>query len=53
MTALTHDCRERQAIHDELDRQIQEYLNRGGDIEKLPFGQLTGLAPHFDNEGKK
>lgn len=47
---VSHDCREREQLHQELDKQIQEYLSRGGEIEKLPFGQLTGLAPHKQDQ---
>lgn len=44
---IGHDVQHRQAVHDELQRQIAEFQAKGGEIEKLGTTPIKLAGPNL------
>lgn len=44
------EVREKQPLHDEIERHIAEFLAKGGVIQRLKFGESSGVdtCPHVN-----
>lgn len=50
MSTLGHDIRSKQPHRDALDRDVQEYLRKGGTVEVLETGVVSSTAATEDDE---
>lgn len=48
MTTLQHDCRERQPIHDRIEKEVADWLAANHAIEVIPQGVCTGSVDYFN-----
>lgn len=50
MSTLGHDIRSKQPHRDALDRDVQEYLRKGGTVEVLETVAVSSTAATEDDE---
>lgn len=50
MKSLSHDCRERQAAHDRIQKEVEDWLRDNHQIEVIPMGVTT--QTRFDDNNR-